>query len=308
MEEFLWVEKYRPKLVHDTILSKDLKQKFQTFVEQKAIPNLLLAGGPGVGKTTAARAMLDELGCDYIIINGSKEGGIDTLRTTIQRFASSMSLTGGRKYVILDEADYLSQHMQPALRNFMEEFSSNCGFILTCNYKNRIIKELHSRCAVVDFTFPSEEKPALAKQFMARLVSILSLEKIEYDVQVLAALVKKHFPDFRKMINIMQFEAASGKIDNRVLSNLRDVNLRELVELMKKKNFTAVRKWVAENSNIDSADFWRKFYDGDLVTPQTVPALTEIINKYDYQDAFVTDKEINRAAFLLDVMVQCEFK
>jgi len=310
MDEFIWCEKFRPKTIDETILPQELKLKLRKFIEQKNVPNLLLTGGPGVGKTTAARAVLEELGCEYIMINGSMEGGIETLRSRVQAFASSISMLGGRKYVILDEADYLSQMMQPALRNFMEEFSANCGFILTCNYKNRIIKELHSRCAVVEFIIPAKEKPQLAGDFLRRATEILEAEGIEYDKKVIAALIKKHFPDWRKILNILQYESAAGKIDTRVLSNIRDVTLRDLFGHMKAKNFTAVRKWVADNSNIDSAEFYRKFYDAidEYVASKDIPFLVVITAKYLYQDAMAADKEINLAAFLCEVMANCEIK
>jgi DNA polymerase III delta prime subunit len=310
MEQILWVEKYRPRTVRDTILPKEIKQKFQTFVDQKQIPNLLLCGGSGVGKTTVARAMLDELGCDYIIINGSSEGGIETLRNDIMRFASSVSLEGGRKYVILDEADYLTSHMQPALRNFMEEFSINCGFILTCNFKNRIIKALHSRCSVVEFSIPSDEKVALSKEFMLRAAKILDENNIGWDAKVLATVIKKHFPDWRRVLNELQYYSAAGKIDAGILTNLNQIALSDLVAHMKEKNFTSVRKWVAENSNMDSSEFYREFYNSvdKIVNKKDIPYLVLLISKYSYQDAMALDKEINTAAFLVEVMANCEMK
>jgi len=310
MEEVLWVEKHRPKTVSETILPKALKSKFQTFVDQKKIPNLLLCGGSGIGKTTVARAMLEELDCDYIVINGSMEGGIDTLRNQVQRFASSVSLEGGRKYVILDEADYLTHHMQPALRNFMEEFSINCGFILTCNFKNRIIKALHSRCSVIEFTIPHNERTELAKEFMKMAVHILKEENVKYDPKVLPLVVKKFFPDWRRIINELQSYSASGSIDAGILTNLNQIALKDLVGFMKERNFTAVRKWVAENSNIDSTEFYREFYDtiDKIVVPKDIPYLVLLISKYSYQDALALDKEINTAAFLVEVMANCEIQ
>ena len=310
MEQILWVEKYRPSTIRDTILPKSLKEKFQTFVDQKKIPNLLLCGGSGIGKTTVARAMLEELGCDYIVINGSSEGGIETLRNDIQRFASSVSLEGGRKYVILDEADYMTGHMQPALRNFMEEFSKNCGFILTCNFKNRIIKALHSRCSVIEFTIPHDEKVDLSKQFLTRAVSILQNNNIEYDIKVLATVIKKYFPDWRRILNELQYYSVTGKIDSGILTNLNQIALSDLVGFMKEKNFTAVRKWVAENNNMDSSEFYREFYNtmDKVVVAKDIPYLVLLISKYSYQDALALDKEINTAAFLVEVMANCQIK
>lgn len=309
-EDFLWVERYRPRTIKETILPDVVKEKFQTFVNQKQIPNLLLCGGAGVGKTTVARAMLEELGCEYIVINGSMEGGIDTLRTLIQRFASSVSLEGGRKYVILDEADYLTNHMQPALRNFMEEFSKNCGFILTCNFKNKIIEPLHSRCAVVEFKIPNDQKAVLAREFMLRAENILDQENIPYDKKVLAQLIKKHYPDWRRVINQLQYYSSAGKIDAGILNSMQELTLNALVADMKGKNFTNVRKWVAENSNMDSAEFYRKFYDSmtQYVVPKDIPYLVILISKYSYQDPTALDREINTAAFLVEVMANVEFK
>jgi len=309
-EEFLWVEKYRPKTVASTILPPDIKDKFQSFVDQKQIPNLLLCGGAGVGKTTVARAMLEELGCEYIVVNGSMEGGIDTLRTTIQLFASSTSLEGGRKYVILDEADYLTHHMQPALRNFMEEFSKNCGFILTCNFKNKIIAPLHSRCSVVEFKIPSQYKAILAKEFMQKAIGILDTEGIKYEVKVLGALIKKHFPDWRRIINELQYYASTGAIDTGILNTLQELSLKELFYNMKERNYTNVRKWAAENADMDSAEFYRMFYNSlnEYVDQNSIPYLVVLVAKYSYQDSFALDKEINTAAFLTEVMADCKFK
>lgn len=310
-DEFIWVEKYRPKTINDTILPSSLKEKFQTFIDNKNVPNLLLTGRAGIGKTTVARAMLEELDCDYIIINGSMNGNIDTLRNDIQKFASSVSLMGGRKYAILDEADYLNpQSTQPALRNFMEEFSKNCGFILTCNFKNKIIEPLHSRCSVIEFKLPSEEKPKLASQFMARTIDILNKENVEFDKKVVGLVIKKFFPDFRRVLNELQVYSATGKIDAGMLTNFQEMSLKSLLGYMKEKNFTAVRKWVAENSDMDSVVFFRKFYDvaDDAVTKDTVPILVLLVAKYLYQDAFAADKELNTAAFAVEVMGSCQFK
>tara|TARA_R110000822_G_scaffold304501_6_gene429696 strand:- start:2018 stop:2962 length:945 start_codon:yes stop_codon:yes gene_type:complete len=310
-ENFLWVEKYRPAKVDDTVLPIQLKTVFQQFVDQKNVPNLILSGGPGVGKTTIAKAMLDELGADYIVINGSLSGNIDTLRNDIMQFASSVSFSGGRKYVILDEADYLNANStQPALRNFMEEFSKNCGFILTCNYKNRIISPLHSRCSVIDFEIKSADAPKLAMQFMKRVQSILAAENIEYDDKVIAAFIQKHFPDWRRVLNELQRYSATGKIDSGILADLQEVSIKELTEYMKNKNYTGVRKWVAENINNDSNKILRKFYNvaADIFQPASIPQLVLILADYQYKAAFVADHELNMAACLAEIMVNCELK
>lgn len=310
-DDFLWVEMYRPPTVADTILPQALKQTFQQFVTDGAIPNLLLTGKAGMGKTTVAKAMLDELSCDYIVINGSLNGNIDTLRNDIQQFASSISLNGGRKYVILDEADYLNPNStQPALRNFIEEFSKNCGFILTCNYKNRIIPELHSRCSVIEFKIPSTEKPKLAAKFFKRVTDILASQKVVFDEKAVAAVVEKHFPDFRRTLNELQRYAACGRIDAGILVNHTDFTLKELVGYMKNKDFTNVRKWVGQNVDVDVNVLFRKFYDtaADHLKPASIPQLVLIIAEYQYKQAFVADNEINTVAFLTEVMVECEFK
>ena len=311
MQDFLWVEKYRPKTVSDTILPFDLKKVFQEFVDQGNIPNLILAGGPGVGKTTIAKAMLEELQCDYITINGSMHGNIDTLRNEINQFASSVSFQGGRKYVILDEADYLNANStQPALRNFMEEFSKNCGFILTCNFKNRIISPLHSRCSVIDFTIKSNEKPKLATDFFARVKGILEGENVTYDEKVVAAFISKHFPDWRRVLNELQRYSATGSIDAGILANLQETSIKELVGHMQKKNFTEVRKWVASNMDNDVNAIFRKLYNAssDIMKAGSVPALCLTLADYQYKAAFVADQELNLVACLAEVMVNCEFK
>ena len=310
-EEFLWVEKYRPKTIADTILPAELKATFQQFVDQKNIPNLLLSGSAGCGKTTVARAMLEELGCDYIIINGSMNGNIDTLRNDIQRFASSVSFTGGRKYVILDEADYLNANStQPALRNFMEEFSKNCGFILTCNFKNRIIEPLHSRCSVIDFKISKKDLPDLAAQMMKRLVTILNEQGIDHDKAVVAELLKKHYPDWRRVINELQRYSATGKIDSGLLANIQEASIKGLVKNLKDKGFTDARKWVAENTDGDSVAIFRTLYDtaSEYLTKASVPQLVLILAKYQYQAAFVADHEVNLMACLTEIMMDCEFQ
>ena len=311
MEEFLWVEKYRPKTINDCILPDAIKSTFNQFVTNGQIPNLLLTGGAGVGKTTVARAMLEQIGADYIIINGSMNGNIDTLRNDILAFASTVSLAGGRKYVILDEADYLNANStQPALRNFMEEFSNNCGFILTCNFKNRIIEPLHSRCSVVEFKFAKSDLPKLAVQFFKRAVGILDQEHVQYDKAVVAELVNKHVPDWRRVLNEMQRYSATGKIDSGIFADQMKDNLANLIELLKKKNFKEMRAWVGENSDADSTSLFRAFYDQayKYVKPQSIPELVMLISKYQYQDAFVADKEINLAAFLTETMVTVSFE
>jgi DNA polymerase III delta prime subunit len=309
-EEFLYVEKYRPKTIEDTILPVDLKATFQHFVDQKNIPNLILSGTAGVGKTTVARAMLEQLGCDYIVINGSMNGNIDTLRNEILNFASSVSLSGGRKYVILDEADYLNANStQPALRNFMEEFSRNCGFILTCNFKNRIIEPLHSRCSVVDFKITKKDMAKLAMQFMKRVETILAAENIEFDKAVVAQIIQKYFPDWRRVLNELQRYSATGKIDTGILTNLQQSSIRGLVTLMKEKNFTEIRKWTKNNIDTDVNVLYNEFYEtaAEHFTPRCIPALVLLIAKYQYQNSFSANVEINFTAFLVEVMLEMEF-
>lgn len=311
-EEFLWVEKYRPKTIADTILSKQLKATFQKFVDDNNIPNLLLTGRAGVGKTTVARAMLDQLDCDYIVINGSLHGNIDTLRNDILAFASTVSFAGGRKYVILDEADYLNPNStQPALRNFMEEFSKNCGFILTCNFRNKLIEPLWSRCSVVEFKIPKEERPNLASQFFKRICNILEKEKVNYVERAVAEVVQKFFPDFRRTLNELQRYAATGSIDTGILTNLGDETFKTLIDHMKKKDFTNVRKWVGENNDIEPVVLFRKLYDSAatmLANNASVAQLVMIIANYQYKSAFVADQEINTTACMAELMVNVEWK
>jgi DNA polymerase III delta prime subunit len=310
LDEFLWVEKYRPKTIDDCILPESLKSTFRQFVADKNIPNLILSGSAGVGKTTVARAMLEEIGADYIVINGSLNGNIDTLRTEIQQFAATVSFSGGRKYVILDEADYLNANStQPALRNFMEQYSKNCGFILTCNFVNRIIEPLHSRCSLVEFKIPKNDMPKLAVQFMKRAEMILSTEKVDYDKAILAELIQKHFPDWRRVLNELQRYSANGKIDSGIFINLSDDSFKTLVDFVRNKNFAEMRKWVADNSDGDDTGLFRKFYDQayKYVKPQSIPQLVLLISKYQYQSAFAADKEINLAAFLTECMIDVEF-
>ena len=310
-EEYLWVEKYRPKTVDDCILPSDLKQTFQTFVDQQNVPNLLLSGGPGVGKTSVAKAMLDQLDSDYISINGSLSGNIDTLRNDIMQFASSVSFSGGRKYVILDEADYLNpQSTQPALRNFMEEFSKNCGFILTCNFKNRIIEPLHSRCSVIDFKIPTNQKPKIAAGFFKRTCNILEENNIQYDQKVVAELVQKHFPDWRRVLNELQRYSVSGSIDSGLLTSLTDDSFKALVSYLKTKNFTEMRKWVGLNSDNESTSLFRSIYENcsTYVEPNSIPQVVLILADYQYKSAFVADQEINLVACLTEMMAEIKWK
>ena len=310
MGDYLWVEQYRPPSIKECILPERLKSVFQAFVDKNQVPNLLLSGGPGVGKTTVARALLNELDLDYIIINGSMKGNIDTLRTEISQFASTVSFTGGRKYVILDEADYLNpQSTQPALRNFMEEFSNNCGFILTCNFKNRIIEPLHSRCSVVDFTMTNKEKAGLASQFMKRVENILKMKGVEFDQKVIAELIMKHMPDWRRVLNELQRYSVTGKIDVGILTTISDESFDSLVSMMKNQDFTGIRKWVVDNADIESSTLFRKLYDyaNKKMKPMSVAQMVLILAKYQYQAAFVVDHEINNVACLLEIMTDCEW-
>ncbi len=307
--DFLWCEKFRPKTISETILPDDLKQTFQQFVDQENIPNLLLTGGPGIGKTTVARAMCEQLNVDYIVINGSMNGNIDTLRTEIKDFASTISFTGGRKYVILDEADYLNpQSTQPALRNFMEEFSKNCGFILTCNFKNRIIDPLHSRCSVVEFKIGSKDKASMASQMYKRVKTILSDESVTYDQKALAELITLYFPDFRRIINELQRYGATGSIDAGVLAH-HSSNIKELVQALKQKKFTEMRKWIANHKDVDTAQLYRQLYDSatEYVEPQSIPQLVVTLADYQYKAAFVADHEINNVACMTALMVEVDW-
>ena len=310
MEEVLWVEKYRPKSIDDCILPTSLKETFSEMVDKKQIPNLLLSGGPGVGKTTVAKAMLESLNCDYIVINGSMNGNIDTLRNEIKDFASTISFTTTRKFVILDEADYLNaQSTQPALRNFMEEYSKNCGFILTCNFKNRIIDPLHSRCSVVEFKIDKNDKPKLAAKFMKRVDHILTSENVKYDKKVVAQMIMNYFPDWRRVINELQRYSVVGKIDVGILSNFGDDSVNKLIGFLKNKQFENMRKWVAENE-IDTTSLFRKLYDlsSKVMKNTSIPQLAITLADYQYKAAFVADHEINLVACLTEVMTDCEFK
>lgn len=309
-QHVLWVEKYRPSTVEDCILPEAIKATFQEYVNRKEIPNLLLSGTAGVGKTTIAKALCEQVGCDYIIINGSDESGIDVLRNKIKNYASSVSLAGGRKVVIIDEADYLNPNStQPALRGAIEEFSSNCSFIFTCNFKNRIIDPIHSRCTVIDFKI-NGQKAKMAAQFMKRVEWILEQEKVAYDKEVVAAVIMKHFPDNRRILNELQRYSVSGVIDKGILSSVSDVQLGELLKSLKEKNFANARKWVTNNLDNDPSRLYRKLYDSlyESLTANSVPQLVLILAKYQYQAAFVADHEINLMACLTEIMVDCEFK
>jgi len=309
--EMLWVEKYRPKTIAECILPETFKKTFQEYVERKEIPNMILSGSAGVGKTTVARAMCEEIGCDYIIINGSDESGIDTLRIKVKGFASSVSLTGtGRKVIIIDEADYLTAAAQAAFRGVIEEFSKNCSFIFTCNFKNRIIQPLHSRCAVIDFKLQNGNKAKMASAFMKRVEQILKEEKVQYDLKVVAELITKFFPDYRRVLNELQRYSVGGNIDVGILAQVSDVKVTELIAYLKDKDFRNVRKWVAQNAENDTHRIMRDIYDKlyDILNPASIPMAVILLGKYQYQAAFAADQEINLMAFLTELMVDCEFK
>ena len=311
MDQFLWVERYRPSTIDECILPQSLKDSFKEFINSGELPNFLFCGGAGVGKTTVAKALCNEVGAEYLFINGSEESGIDVLRTKIKNFASSVSLTDAKKVVILDEADYLNPNStQPALRGFIEEFSNNCRFIFTCNFKNRIIEPLHSRCAVIEFKIEGKDKPKIMASFFKRVTSILKNEKVEFEPNVVAELVAKHFPDYRRILNELQRYSVSGKIDTGVLINLGDESYTELVKFLKAKNFTEVRKWVGKNSDIESTELFRKLFDKsvEILEPKSIPQLVLILAEYQYRAAFVADREINTMAALTEMMSQLEFK
>ena len=311
MKNYLWVEKYRPDSIEKCILPAQLKNTFQQFVDDEHIPNLLLSGGPGVGKTTVAKAMLQQIDATYMMINGSEESGIDVLRNKIKNFASTVAFDTNRKFVILDEADYLNpQSTQPALRGFIEEFHKNCGFILTCNFKNRIIEPLHSRCSVVEFRIPNEEKPKLAAQFFKRITEILEEENVKFNPKAVAGIIEKFFPDWRRCLNELQRYSASGEIDAGILVNISDENLKEMSSFLKEKEFGNLRKWVANNLDNDPTRIYRKIYDTlyDRLEPASVPQLVLIIADYQYKSAFVADQEINLLACMTEIMSNVRFK
>jgi DNA polymerase III delta prime subunit len=308
----LWVEKYRPQKIDDCILPESLKRTFKDYVAQGELPHFLLCGTAGVGKTTIAKALCNEIGAEFVILNGSDTGGhIDTLRTTIKGFATSVSLTDAKKVIILDEADYLQANStQPALRNYMEEFSANCRFIFTANYKNRIIEPIHSRCAVIEFKIDSKEKQEIAAAFFKRATAILKQEGIEFDPKVVAELITKHFPDYRRILNEMQRYSVSGKIDSGILVNMSEESFKGLIKLMKDKDFTEVRKWVAKNSDADTTALFRELYDNASANMDvnSIPPMVLILADYQYKAAFVADHELNIMAALTEIMAQCKFK
>jgi DNA polymerase III delta prime subunit len=310
--EFLWVEKYRPQKISECILPESLKKTFQAIVDSGEMHNMLLTGTAGLGKTTVARALCNELDLDYILINGSEESGIDVLRNKIKQFASSVSLTnGGPKVVILDEADYLNpQSTQPALRGFIEEFSNNCRFILTCNFKNRIIEPLHSRCAVIEFNTSKKDMAGLAAKFMARLEKILADENVKFDKKVIAELIMRYAPDWRRVLNECQRYSSSGQIDTGVLSNLSDVNIGTLMKSLKDKDFKSMRAWVVNNIDLEPAAVFRKVYDSmiDYAKPESVPQVVLILAEYQYKDAFVADHELNLVACMTELMASVQWK
>jgi DNA polymerase III delta prime subunit len=311
-EQFLWVEKYRPQKIDECILPESLKKTFKDYIAQGELPHFLLCGTAGVGKTTVAKALCNEIGAEYVILNGSDTGGhIDTLRTTIKGFATSVSLTDAKKVIILDEADYLQANStQPALRNYMEEFSANCRFIFTANYKNRIIEPIHSRCAVIEFKIDNKEKQEIAASFFKRATTILKQENIEFDPKVVAELVTKHFPDYRRILNELQRYSVSGKIDSGILVNMSQESFKSLVKLMKDKDFGEVRKWVSKNSDADTTALFRELYDtaSTNMDANSIPPMILILADYQYKAAFVADHELNIMAALTEIMAQCKFK
>ena len=313
MSDFIWVEKYRPKTIDECILPDNIKKTFKDFLNRGEIPNMLLAGPPGVGKTTVAKALCNELGADFYVINGSDEGRfLDTVRNNAKNFASTVSLSSEAKHkvIIIDEADNTGNDVQLLLRAFIEEFAGNCRFIFTCNYKNKILEPLHSRCVVVDFSIRGKEKQQIAASFFQRLNFILDKERIETDKKVLAELINKHFPDWRRVLNECQRYSVSGKIDSGILAAFSDVAVNDLIKNLKTKNFPEVRKWVNSNMDNDTSVLFRRIYDSlyECLVPTTIPAAVLVIAKYQYQMAFVADQEINMLACLTEIMVECEFK
>ena len=311
VKEYLWVEKYRPQTIEECVLPNMIKKTFEDMVSSGESQNLLLSGKAGCGKTTIAKALCNELGSDWILINCSESGNIDTLRTTIKDFASSVSLSGAKKVVILDEFDYSNaQSIQPALRGAIEEFAKNCRFILTCNYKNRIIKPIHSRCTNIEFSIPTKEKPQLASEFLSRTKLILDQEEIPYEEKVLVELIMRHFPDFRRTLNELQRYSISGSIDVGILTQLGEVEIKDLMKNMKNKDFASVRKWVVRNLDNDQTQVFRNIYEylNEYVISQSIPAIILILGEYQYKEAFVADTEINTTACLIEIMMEAEFK
>ena len=310
-DQFLWVEKYRPQKIDDCVLPESLKDTFKQYIAHGELPHFLLSGTAGVGKTTVAKALCNEIGAEYIMINGSEESGIDTLRTKIKGFASTVSLTDSPKIVIIDEADYLQANStQPALRSFIEEFSTNCRFIFTCNFKNRILEAIHSRCACIDFKIDNKDKQVLLGLFFKRATQILKQENVDFDQKVVAELITKHFPDYRRVLNELQRYSVSGKIDSGILVNMSQESFKDLIKLMKEKDFTNVRKWVGKNSDSDTVALFRELYDNSVtyMAPESIPSLVLVLADYQYKAAFVADHELNIMAALTEVMANCKFK
>jgi DNA polymerase III delta prime subunit len=311
-DQYLWVEKYRPATIDECILPEKLKQTFKEYITTGELPTFLFSGTAGVGKTTVARALCNEVGADVLFINGSDEGrSIDTLRTTIKGFASTVSLTDAKKVVILDEADYMNaQSVQPALRGFIEEFSNNCRFIFTCNFKNKIIEPLHSRCAVIDFKIDNAEKPAIAAGFFKRVTQILKTEGVDYDTKVVVELINKHFPDYRRILNELQRYSVSGKIDTGLLVNMSDESYKTLVMNLKEKDFKKTRQWIAQNSDIETSSLFDHLYEkaSEYMEPASIPTMVLLLADYQYKDAFVANHELNTMAAMTEIMLQCKFK
>jgi len=311
-EEFLWVEKYRPKVISDCILPRPMKKTFSEFVKNKEIPNLLLHGNSGIGKTTVARALCEELDCDYILFNGSDEGRkIENFHSDIASFASSVSLTGNKKYVIIDEADYLNpQTIQPAMRGFIEKFSFNCGFIFTCNYVSKVLPSLHSRCSVINFSVDRNQQQYICEEFMGRVIDILQKEDVSFNEQVIAQLIWKFRPDWRRVLNELQRYSAGGEIDVGILSSVEDDKFEQLIDVLIKKNFTEIRQWVVDNLDTDPSTIYRKIYDNivHVLEPDSVPTAILTIGEYSYKAAFVADQEINLICCLIEILNGCEFK
>tara|TARA_B100000927_G_scaffold12092_1_gene9610 strand:+ start:328 stop:1269 length:942 start_codon:yes stop_codon:yes gene_type:complete len=313
MSDFVWVEKYRPKTIDDCILPDRIKNTFKEFLVKGEIPNLLLSGPPGIGKTTVAKALCEQLGADYFVINGSDEGRfLDTVRNQAKNFASTVSLTStaGHKVIIIDEADNTTTDVQLLLRANIEAFHNNCRFIFTCNYKNKILEPLHSRCSVVDFSIGRQDKPSIAAQFFTRINEILEKENVKSDKKVIAELINKHFPDWRRVLNECQRYSAGGEIDTGILVTISDTHIKELVDYLKKKEFPNVRKWIVQNLDNDTNAILRSVYDSlyEHMKPQSIPEAVMVIAKYQYQSAFAADQEINLLAAMTEIMCNCEFK